>query len=75
MKQQVYAVGQCVFAVMLFFAALCRDIVSESQHNWVEKHSGHTWLHDDKMLVGADNGDLLLFDNAGASFGKLRETG
>eukprot|EP00435_Cladocopium_sp_Y103_P054490 s1205_g17.t1 len=25
----------------------------------------HTWLHDDKMLVGADNGDLLLFDNAG----------
>ena len=28
---------------------------------------GHTWLHDDKMLVGCENGDLLLFDNAGAS--------
>ena len=27
--------------------------------------TGHYWLHDDKMLVGADNGDLLLFDNAG----------
>lgn len=25
----------------------------------------HTWLHDDKMLVGCENGDLLLFDNAG----------
>eukprot|EP00913_Durusdinium_trenchii_P012567 g11802.t1 len=25
----------------------------------------HAWLHDDKMIVGCDNGDLLLFDNAG----------
>ncbi|CAJ1421128.1 unnamed protein product [Effrenium voratum] len=25
----------------------------------------HTWLHDDKMLVACENGDLLLFDNAG----------
>ena len=51
-------------------APLCeKSLYSEPTQPGVFFNSGHTWLHDDKMLVGADNGDLLLFDNAGASIG------
>eukprot|EP00742_Colponemidia_sp_Colp-10_P003011 GILJ01003213.1.p1 GENE.GILJ01003213.1~~GILJ01003213.1.p1 ORF type:complete len:1307 (+),score=279.75 GILJ01003213.1:41-3922(+) len=61
----VCVVGNGIFKYFRVQEGQFKQIPSQMNKREPQNYLCHTWLSDDRLIVGTDSGDLLLFDNGG----------
>eukprot|EP00698_Gefionella_okellyi_P006107 TRINITY_DN15567_c0_g1_i1.p1 TRINITY_DN15567_c0_g1~~TRINITY_DN15567_c0_g1_i1.p1 ORF type:complete len:1180 (-),score=311.31 TRINITY_DN15567_c0_g1_i1:65-3577(-) len=59
----ICATGDGIFRIYRFADNVFKQVVGAVAKRDPQKYLSHEWLSDERLIVGTDNGDLLLFEN------------